>query len=488
MIRGPLPRLPQPAKETGEWARSGNPARFSIHTTFPWKSLWKTPDGARIRSGGAFCPVMRCFFCCLLGLAAVLEAGEAPFSGAGPRYREPYPAAASKKGLQVEMSADALELGVKHAALNLDITSLHPRDGGGEVVEYANEDGRFAFRRTCLESMDRRIKPLSDAGVLVNLIVLAYSSGIPAVDAVVLHPRRDPAAPNRLAAFNTVTPEGRAWFKACMEFLAERWSNPGRRHGRVAGYIIGNEVNSHWWWCNMGLVRMDGFVEDHLRTVRTARDAVRRQASWPRIYLSLDQHWNMRSPAGTEQHGFPARAFLERFAAESRKNGDFDWNLAFHPYPEDLFKPDFWNDRSATPDPDATPRVTFKNLEALTAFMGRPEMLHEGRRRHIILSEQGFHTPPGGEGERLQAAAYCLAYRIVDAMPEIDAFILHRHVDHRAEGGLLLGLRRNEADERETHPAKLILECFRKADTPEWREAFQFALPIVGRQKWPGDP
>src|SRR5829696_2935079 len=32
-----------------------------------------------------------------------------------PRYQEPYPIAASKKGLQVEIVDDALALGVKHA-------------------------------------------------------------------------------------------------------------------------------------------------------------------------------------------------------------------------------------------------------------------------------------------------------------------------------------------------------------------------------------
>ena len=40
------------------------------------------------------------------------------------RYSEPYPVAASKKGLQVEMVDDALALGIKHAALNFNLTPL----------------------------------------------------------------------------------------------------------------------------------------------------------------------------------------------------------------------------------------------------------------------------------------------------------------------------------------------------------------------------
>ena len=52
------------------------------------------------------------------------------------------------------------------------------------------------------------------------------------------------------------------------------------RFGVVAGYIMGNEVNSHWWWSNMGRVSMEEFADDYLRVMRTGHDAVRRQSSW----------------------------------------------------------------------------------------------------------------------------------------------------------------------------------------------------------------
>ena len=40
------------------------------------------------------------------------------------RYSEPYPTAPSKKGLQVEIVEDALALGVRHAALNVDLARV----------------------------------------------------------------------------------------------------------------------------------------------------------------------------------------------------------------------------------------------------------------------------------------------------------------------------------------------------------------------------
>jgi hypothetical protein len=157
----------------------------------------------------------------------------------------------------------------------------------------------------------------------------------------------------------------------------------------------------------------------------------------------LEHHWNIRYPSGDAQQAFPARAFVDYFAQRAKAGGDFDWHLAFHPYPENLFEPRFWNDQSATTQVLTTPRITFKNIELLPAYLRRRELRFKGQPRHIILSEQGFHTPDRPDGEKLQAAAFCYAYKKIERLDGIDAFILHRHVDNAAEGGPLLGLRSN---------------------------------------------
>ena len=62
-----------------------------------------------------------------------------------------------------------------------------------------------------------------------------------------------------------------AWFKAWSEFLADRYGAPGFPHGRVANFIVGNEVNSHWDWANMGHVSMEQFAQDYERAVPALR-------------------------------------------------------------------------------------------------------------------------------------------------------------------------------------------------------------------------
>lgn len=394
------------------------------------------------------------------------------------KYTEPYPEAKSKKGLQVEMVDDAFALGVKHAAININLSQLvrlQPADGPSITL-----DGRkYHFSQTYIEHIDRQVKPLSDREVVVNLIVLVYAN-TPEVNRVMLHPKYDPEAPNRLGAFNTVTDEGRGWFVATLKFIAERWSRPDQKHGRVAGYIMGNEVNSHWFWSNMGRVSMKEFADDYLRIVRLAHRTIREISSWARVYVSLEHHWNIRYPGGDERQAFAARPFLEYFASRARAEGDFDWHVAFHPYPENLFEPRFWKDKSALEDPES-PRVTFKNLGVLVDFLGDEPLLYKAKRRRIILSEQGFHTPKGADGEKIQAAAYCYAYRLVEKYDAIDSFILHRHVDHPKEGGLLLGLRGLHSKGGDK---KKIWECFRVADTPDWRKSFEFALSVTGLTGW----
>ena len=385
------------------------------------------------------------------------------------------------------MVDDALALGVKHAALNVNLSQVVAAYPGKDPRQLTwNYSGKqYFFDRDYVNRLDRNIKSLSDHHVVVYVIILAYQSSEDGVNRRMLHPNYDPSSPNRLGAFNTQTEEGRCWFAATLEFLAERWSRPKQEYGRVAGYIIGNEVNSHWWWCNMGRATLQEFTDQYIQAMRIAHGAIRRQASWPRLYVSLEHHWNIRYPAGEPDQAFAGRAFLDYFARRARESppGDFDWHVALHPYPENLFEPRFWNDKSAQPNIHS-PRITFKNLEVLAAYLRRPELLYAGAPRRIILSEQGFHTPDSPDGETIQAAAYCYAYKKVEALDAIDAFILHRHVDHPHEGGLLLGLRRYQPGKQDARPKKKIYKCFEVADAADWQETFDFALPIVGLDNW----
>jgi hypothetical protein len=398
----------------------------------------------------------------------------------------PFPAPQSKKGLQVQMVDDAIALGIKHAALNVNLAQLLDVRSNSNNPTLRIDSRDFSFRRAYVEYLDRQIKALSDYQVVVSLILLCYRSSDEALNKLMLHPKYDPAAPNNLSAFNTSTPESAAAFRACIEFLAGRYSGKDAPSGRVWNYIVGNEVNSHWFWSNMGRVTMEEFADEYLRTVRLCHYAVRKYSANARVYLSLEHHWNMHYPGGDERQTFAGKPFIDYFARRARETGDFNWNVAFHPYPENLFDCRTWNDKTALPSAD-TPRITFKNLEVLQKYFQRSELLFNGKPRHIILSEQGFHSPESPEGQTLQAAAYCYAFYKVAHLDGIDSFILHRHVDHGQEGGLNLGLwTRNKNSQNPAEPLakKKIYDVFKAADQPNRESVFNFALPVIGITNW----
>lgn len=397
---------------------------------------------------------------------------------------DPFSQATTKKGLQVQMVDDALNLGIQHAAINLNLSQLID-PAGRDGNPYWEKDGRkFHFRADYLAALERQIKPLSDRNVLVYVIVLVYVGQDDAVSRILVHPQYDPECPNRISAFNVVTEEGRDWLTATFHFLARRWSGSQSGHGRVVGYIIGNEVNSHWMWSNRGKVRANDFIDEYVQAVSIASKAVRAESPTSRVYISLDHFWN-RPMSEQPGRSMPGKLLLDRFAFRQKNFGEFEWHIAYHPYPENLFTAAFWKDTSPTHD-EGTPRITMKNLDVLTTYLQRPELLQNGLPRRVILSEQGFHSYTDDRAsEELQAAAFCLAWKVVERNPGIDAFIYHRHVDHAAEGGLNLGLWAR-APKSVATPLyrKPIHHVFQMADTPDWEEAFRFALPIIGQPDW----
>ncbi|MEI6236398.1 MAG: DUF5722 domain-containing protein [Planctomycetota bacterium] len=384
----------------------------------------------------------------------------------------------SKKGLQVQMVDDALALGVHHAAFNVDLVEMTATRPAIENESIAFEGERFEFDRHYVEMLDATILPLTTRDVSVYLILLACNPSKPDLNTALIHPRFE-ATRAPISAFKTSDPASAKRFQASVTFLAQRYIVNG---GPPVHFIVGNEVNSHGFWYNMGEARLDDVVAEYEHTVRLCRDAVRGVSKTSRVFVSLDHHWGASASPNEPLKSFGARAFLDAFARRVKANGDFGWHVAFHPYPENLFDPRTWNDRDATLTVD-TPKITFKNIELLNDFMKRPELMYGGKPRRIILSEQGFHTANGPEGEAVQAAAYAYAYQKTKQLDGIDAFILHRHVDHLHEGGLNLGL---WTCDKANNPAKkkAIYDVFRAADTFDWEEAFRFALPIIGISSW----
>ena len=393
---------------------------------------------------------------------------------------------AGKKGLAcIVDDADMAATGAQHANENIDIAGLLDWSNPAPALTFDCDGRKIGLHPRAVAALDRNLKSRSAAGVCVTGILLNYVKKDADRGSPLIHPLTPPkTVPMGPAAFNTATPDGLLLYRAIVQWLVERYTRPDEKYGRLSGLVIGNELQSHWAWYHLGEATDDVVMREYSVALRIADLAARSTHRDFRIYLSMEHHWTLRGSSDDALREMPGVTLLRGLNERARRGGDFPWSVAFHPYPENLFEPRFWNDRTAPLRLDA-PRITFHNLEVLTAFLRQPEFLHVGQPRRIALTEQGFHCPKGPDGEQAQAAAFALAWKRVAAMPEIESFIYHRHVDHPNEGGLLLGLREYDAKAAHTMGRKRLLwEVFQKAGTPDEDAAFAFALPIVGRKDW----
>ncbi|SDX38709.1 DUF5722 domain-containing protein [Paenibacillus sp. CF384] len=392
-----------------------------------------------------------------------------------------FPTASSIKGLQVQTVDDAQKLGISHAALNVSYNELFLDNATG-AIPFVMDGTTYYFKQSYINGLDHDIKTLSDDDVIVSLILIMYNAA-GTINSKLVYPDY---AGGTVAAINTTNADGVRYWKAGTEFLASRYTRSDELYGRAVNYIVGNEVNSQAYWYDMGNKQLQDFVEQYARAYRIAETAVKKYYSNARTYISLDHFWN-GSVGSDALRTYKGKGIMDEFNKRITAEGNIPWNIAYHPYPEDLFDPTIWNDTSVTNSSDSV-RINFKNLQVLTNYIGAANYLYGGNKRRIILSEQGFHSLSNSlADQKTQAAAYAYSYYKAKFLGGIDSFILHRHVDHGGEGGLNLGLWARDTAKSVLYAPKdqkYIYNVFQKIDTSDSAAVTDFAKAIIGISDW----
>ncbi len=399
-------------------------------------------------------------------------------------YREEYPEAMSKKGLLIEldMLGDALDLGVKHTTINIP---YHHLVGG--TLKYTYDGETYYFNKDLIESYDKMIGAFSAKGIVVTAILLnGWNDSFPE-----LHEQG--AAKNNDAfyyGFNVSTEQGYKTTKALMSFMAERYSGAHDLYGRVSNWIIGNEINNNKNWNYVGPMDLASYTKLYEKVFRVAYTAIKGQNKNARVFFSTDYEWKKENT----NLQYAAKDFIDLFNSGIRSEGNIEWGLAYHPYPYPMVEPEFWDDDQTgmVNDTFDSPVVNFKNLNVLTDYFQRPELLAaDGTVRHIILSEEGFTSDSISRGKvyDIQAAAFAYAYYLVDSNPYIDAFILNRQVDSIGEvnTSCSFGLWTVDMDRPDKVIAvmpKNIHQVFKYIDTKKSLKYTEFAKSIIGISNW----
>jgi hypothetical protein len=376
-------------------------------------------------------------------------------------------------GIPLNLTAEheIFTLGIRHATVNVVVNALLSPEARPGWTPWDFEGRRMYLNTGYLRSIDTTVTILSKKGVIVSAILLISNNRNPEGRPVqtMVHPD---ALPDGVFAMPDVeTNEGSTLYRSVIAFITERYSREGGEYGRVSNWIMHNEVNQAGTWTNMGEQPLSRYVQAYLKSCRTVYQSARRFDPNARVFVSLTHHWTEQS-SGPQT--YPVRDLLELFAEAARAEGDFEWGIAYHPYPEPMGKPDAWNN-TVTSDFD-TRYITAKNIEVLPAFLAQERFLYQGKIRGILLSEQGVNAPSLSlEDQRLQAAGIVYTMEKVRRIPQIEAYHYHNYRDApEAEGGLLLGL----TNLAQGH--KLAWDVYAAFETERESEVFEFAWPIIG--------
>lgn len=375
--------------------------------------------------------------------------------------------------------SDADALGIGYVTVNVVLSYMRP--GPGEDTIAFEFCGRpYYVHRPTIERYDRTMRFCAARDIVVSAIILipkadGFAQGL---GPIFMHPDCDPKGIFSMA--NVTCPEGLDYYAAAIDFLAERYSREDGEFGRIHHWIVHNEVDAGWVWTNAGHKTLRLYTDLYHRSLRVVHCVARKYDRHARAYASLTHHWTW----AYDTRFFGSKGVLETLARFSTLEGDFDWGIAYHPYPESLRNPRCWEDKKVDFSFD-TPLITFKNIEVLAAWVERPAMMVRGtRRRSVHLSEQGPNSPDYREESlRDQAACMAFAWQKIKPLGAIEAFQYHNWIDNRHEGGLRIGLRKFPGEEHKAAP-KPIWHVFQKLDTPDEDAACEFAKDVLGIQSW----
>ena len=402
-------------------------------------------------------------------------------------YDSPEEKPASKKGLggfgigrgHVE---DLDDLDIASVTVNIWVSRFMFTEPGEDRIAHTYNGKKWYFGEKQVNGLDKTFQATAERGIITAAILLvskAEQCPDKEIGRLLQHPDMDPAGIYSMP--NMTTPESVECYAAALDFLASRYSRADKKYGRIHYWIMHNEVETGWNWTNMGQKTALVFMDTYLKSMRMCYAIARGYNPHSEVFISLAHRW-------TRKHGpnfYQGKDLMDLLLEYTKAEGDFEWGIAYHPYPENLFEPKTWLDKNVDFTFE-TPLITFKNLEVLDAYVKQPDLLYKGKKKRTLwLSENGTNSRTYSEKDLFeQAAGFAYTWKKLEGLDGIDGFQWHNWTDLRSEGGLRLGLRKYPDDEKDPGGRKPVWYVYQAAGRSNEDDVFEPFKELMGIESW----
>lgn len=405
-----------------------------------------------------------------------------------PQYSLPDEQPGNMKGLgdfnakEPEMIKDVDSLGVASVTVNIWIRGLLNSSAADTTMPFMYNGKTYHANQSWVNEMDKTMMEAAKRKLIVSAIILvdqAFQFSDTAIGKLMAHPDCDPAGVYCMP--NTFNAAGMEYYGAALDFLAARYSHPDKKFGRIHHWIAQNEVDAGWTWTNMGEKDPNLYMDAYHTSMRLLHLTARKYNTHAKTFIPLTHDWDW-VPV---KRFYKPRRLLEILLQYSSLEGDFDWGIGYHPFPQSLFEPRSWLD-DRTDFTFNTQMITFRNVEVIDAWVNQPHTFYRGKHLRLLhLSEQGPNSRDYSKEALLdQAASMAYVWKKIKRLKAIKVFHYQSWRDYRFDGGLRLGLRRYPDDEEEPLGRKPVWHVFRCMGTASEDSCFEFAKPIIGIKDW----
>lgn len=388
---------------------------------------------------------------------------------------------ANKKGVGAGLGStymqDLVDLNAKNITCNWVITQFIAQNPiWANSIPYQYGGKQYYINGDEMGAWDNYLSFYEQHGIAVSAIILVPLWASDATMApVFIHPDNNGG---NYSMPNMTNMESVNAYAAILNFLAARYNGSG--HGRIEHWIMHNEVDMASTWTNMGNPPEMVYMDEYIKSMRLCYNIVRQYDQNASVLGSYTHCWTYGA------NGWAPKNMLDQNVRYSEVEGDFWWGVAYHPYPQNLTKPDFWTDDNQSTHNQNSKYVTFKNLEVINDWILADENRYCGSvKRNLFLSENGTNSPSYSANDLAhQAAGACWAWKKTNALEGIDAFMWHNWMDNRVEDGLRIGLHYFPDDADNPGGRKPVWYVWEAAGTDREDEVMDQYKSIIGIENW----